>query len=443
MKRRTRWILALAFLVLLCTSSSVVILLADNTLKERVAAVPHYASAYVKRWRPTVPVPTPPTVSALARAQLLSTRTTTVALPTLVPTAQPPNALPPTFTPIPLQPTAPAASATPSITPSPTASPTPSATAYPLTPIAANVSLEGVTHAHQTWNNCGPTTITMNLTYYGREVTQREAASVLKPVADDKNVSPEQMTAYAQSQGFAALVRVGGNLELLQRFLSNGFPVIVETWILPDDHGGMGHYRLLTGYHANDGVFVAQDSYFGRDEQITFRELDEEWRVFNRKYIIVYRAEQAEEVAAILGPAADDEQMLEQALAVSQLEAQQDPNDPFAWFNIGSTFTLLGEPQQAALAFDAARTIGLPLRMFWYQFEIFEAYLGAERIQDVIDLGYTTAYSASGHEEAYYYRALAHYRRGEPGMAIEYLNKSLDYNPNFAPAAAALEEITG
>ena len=44
----------------------------------------------------------------------------------------------------------------------------------------------------------------MNLSYYGLPVTQAEAAKVLKPNKDDKNVSPDQIAAYARSQGLNA-----------------------------------------------------------------------------------------------------------------------------------------------------------------------------------------------------------------------------------------------
>ena len=65
-------------------------------------------------------------------------------------------------------------------------------------PVLPATLLGGIRHYWQTWNNCGPATFTMNLSYYGLPVTQAEAAKVLKPNKDDKNVSPDQMAAYAR-----------------------------------------------------------------------------------------------------------------------------------------------------------------------------------------------------------------------------------------------------
>ena len=50
--------------------------------------------------------------------------------------------------------------------------------------------LDGITHIYQGWNNCGPATLTMGLSYFGHEADQYPAAQWLKPNSEDKNVSP-------------------------------------------------------------------------------------------------------------------------------------------------------------------------------------------------------------------------------------------------------------
>jgi hypothetical protein len=410
----------------------------SDAVERRVAAVPAYARTYLRNLRPTPVMPTPPPISEARRAALLQAH-----LPTVIPAAVLPSPLPPTATPSPPLPTPltltplPSATATATETPSPT--PTATATPFPSTPTAPTASVEGVAYHAQMWNNCGPATLAMNLSYYGIYQHQREGAAYLKPNADDKNVSPEQLLDYAAQQGLAGVVRMGGDLDLLRRFIANGIPIIVETWIEPDDRGGMGHYRLLTAY--DEGTFTAQDSYYGPDRVLYGRELDLGWRVFNRTFIVIYEPEQDELVQALLGPLADDNIMYSQLLETAQAEAAAEAGDAFAWFNLGTAYTRLHQYELAADAFDEARRIGLPLRMLWYQFEPFEAYLAAGRYDDVVELGYVTAYTASGHEEAYFYEALGHLGKGNVEMAVSRLRQSLDYNPNYEPAAAALDEL--
>ena len=379
-----------------------------------ISTLPYYLQSYLGRLRPTAILPTPPPISAGEQVVLLQSRpTNTPALP------------PPTATEVP----AGTATRPPTVSPTATASPTPNL----VTPSAAQVTLTGFSHAWQTWNNCGPATMAMALSYYQISVSQAEAAQFLKPNSNDKNVSPEELAAYAHSLGFEAVVRLNGSLALLQTLLSNGFPVIVESWLEPEDRGGLGHYRLLVGYDGNQ--FIAYDALHGPDLMVDMAEFDGLWRVFHRKYVVVSRPEQHQQLWQLVGNEADN---WAQALSAAQAEAQT-RNDSYAWFNVGVSYQTLGQAALAAAAFDQARQLGLPYRMLWYQFEPFAAYLGSGRYQEVIDLASPVLQDIGGLEELYYYRGLAFRALGEEAKAQADLRAALDYNSNFAPAGEALE----
>ncbi|MDT8305365.1 MAG: C39 family peptidase [Anaerolineae bacterium] len=420
-----------AMLVIAFVGAAALALLArsNEAWAQRIAYVPRLAQTTLRNLQPAPVLPTPPPAGADTRARLLAL--TPLAPPTLPhPEVEVIGAAP---LPAPLGPT-PTLAPTVMATSGPTPTPSPE-------PVAAQVALQGVQHAYQTWNNCGPATIAMNLSYYGHYRNQAETATFLKPDADDKNVSLEQMVAYARSQGFEGIIRLGGTVELLQRLLANGFPVIVEDWMEPEDRGGIGHYRLFTGYDTAAGHFVAQDSYYGPNRPMAMAEFDATWRVFNRRYAVIYRPEALRNVEALLGAMANDEAMLAHTLTVARDEAEANPGDVFAWFNLGTTYSWLGETELAAAAFDEARRIGLPFRMLWYQMEPFEAYLGAGRYEEVIQLAEATLQTTGNHEEAHYYQGLAYQALGNGAAAGRALRKALDYNPNFAGAAEALAAL--
>jgi tetratricopeptide (TPR) repeat protein len=353
-------------------------------------------------------------------AAIISEPTPTPELPTLEPTHT-------------LAATAEAAEALPSPTPTPT---TPSVT---LQPVREAVQLSNFNHQWQTWNNCGPATITMNTSYFGRAETQVEAAQFLKPNRDDKNVGPHELAAYAQTLGFEAIVRQGGNLEQLKMFLSNDIPVLVGTWLVHDGDG-LGHYRLVIGYDDTTGELNTFDSLNGPDYKVKYDQFDADWRVFNWVYVLVFPAEQANIVAAILGPDMNDTVMYERLAAEAQAEIEANPNDPIAYFNLGDALTRLERYSEATAAFDEARRLGLHWRRLWYQFTTFEAYYKAGRYQDVLDLTQATIKSSGGLEEAYYYQGLALHATNQEGAA-EAFETALAYNPNFAPAQEALNEV--
>jgi tetratricopeptide (TPR) repeat protein len=316
------------------------------------------------------------------------------------------------------------------------------ATAAPveLQPISNWGELTGFTHQWQTWNNCGPATITMYTSYFSRPETQVEAAQFLKPNRDDKNVSPQELAAYAQTLGLQVMVRQGGSIDQLKMFLSNGVPVLAETW-LTHDGDGLGHYRLVTGYDDNSRQLNTFDSLNGPNYKASYEQFDSDWRVFNRLYLVVYTPEQAPLVATILGEAMNDTAMYEKLAGQAQAEIEANPGDAIAHFNHGDALTSLGRYQEAVAAFDQARTLGLHWRRLWYQFTPFEAYYAVGRYQDVLDLADATLRSSGGLEEVYYYQGLALQATGQPGAA-EAFEAAIAYNPNFAPAQEALESVT-
>jgi len=320
---------------------------------------------------------------------------------------------------------------------SPTPLPSPTATTPPL---PAKAQLTGITHQWQTWNNCGPATVTMDMSYFGRPETQADAAKFLKPNKNDKNVSPAELAAYARTVGLEAVVRQGGSVTLLKQFLSSGLPVIAETWFIHDNEG-MGHYRLLTGYADDAGQFFSDDSFNGPNVTLDYTQFEADWRVFNRLYVVIYPPEQANLVAALIGPDANDDYLCNRLAQAAQAEIEADPADAIAHFNQGDAYTRLGRYPQAVAAFDQARTLGLHWRRLWYQFTPFEAYYAVGRYQDVLDLAQATIAGAGGLEEAYYYQGLALQATHQPG-AQQAFQAALAYNANFAPAREALAKLT-
>lgn len=366
-----------------------------------------------------------------------------------VPTEDPPPTedRPPTSTPTLSESLEPVA-LTPSPIPSSTPAPSPTAT------LPGSVALTGLRHEHQGWNNCGPATLTMLLSYWGGEQTQQDAAPTLKPDPDDKNVSPWEMESYVRDQGFEVITRVNGDIDRLKELLRAGFPIIAETWYVRDASDQLGHYRLIVGYDDAAQRFLTYDSLHGPDVPIDYRELDELWRVFNRLYLVVYTPERWDALAAILEPDLEDAAMYERALNVARSEAAAQPGEcvayadcadwvTFSWFNVGSALNALGRHQEAVTAYDTARRLGLHYRMLWYQFGPYESYYEVGRYDDVIALADATLATASNLEESYYWRGRARLAQGDVEAARSDFRRALRYHEGWSPALEALENLEG
>jgi tetratricopeptide (TPR) repeat protein len=338
------------------------------------------------------------------------------------------------------------ATATLSPTPQPSATPVaPTATPSPSAAGSDLVQLSGLSHYWQTWNNCGPATLAMNLSYYGLSISQKQTAAVLKPNWDDKNVSPHEMADYARSQGLNALVRVNGTAELLRRYVDAGIPVLVETWL--DHDGGMGHYRLVVGYDDATRQWIVYDSYIsdGIDPKgpypgirIPYDEMDRLWRVFNGTYVLIYDPARAAAALEILGDQGDDALMWQRSLERAQAEAAANPGDAFAWFNLGSNLTAQSRYADAASAFDQARVVGLPWRMLWYQFEPFQAYYEAGRYDELLALADSVIATAGNIEETFYWRGRALQATGDIDSARQAYQRAAELNSNYTETQQAL-----
>lgn len=345
--------------------------------------------------------------------------------------------------------TAPPTIVGPTPTPTFTASPT-----LPPTPIPDAVTLSGFRHEYETWNNCGPATLAMQLSFWGWTGNQVTTASFLKPNPRDKNVSPHELVAYVESEtDLRALVRVGGTLDLLKTLVAAGFPVIVEkTLDLQGVDGWIGHYSLISAYDDALGQFSTQDSYIQPDYPEPYVKLTEAWRSFNYKFIVIYPPAREDELFDTLGEYADPMRHVQIALDRAEREIAEFEGLPefFAWFNKGTSLTELGDLEGAGVAFDTAFALYAdlpqelrPWRVAWYQHEVYEVYFALDRFQDVVDLADWTIANGGepALEESFYWRALAKEQLGNLDEALFDIRQAVQWNPNYQAASEALARL--
>lgn len=332
--------------------------------------------------------------------------------------------------------------------PTPTSGPPPTPTPTP-TPLPEAVSLPPPEWEKQDINNCGPASLSMYLRFYGWQGDQFTISELIKPRREDRNVNVEEMDYYVRTRAGWLNVeyRVGGDIETLKQLLAAGIPVLIEEGFLmdevfwPNDDRWAGHYLLLTGYDDNAGAFTAHDSFRGPDMVFPYDTLDKNWQAFNRVYLLVYHPAQDDLVRSLLGSQWDVEANRQHALEVALEETERDPDNAFAWFNLGTNLVYFGRYSEAARAYDQARTLGLPQRMLRYQFGPFFAYFHTGRMDDLFALtGYALERTPNS-EEALLWHGWGLYRQGENTKAKEYFRMALEANPNHYDAQYALEFV--
>jgi hypothetical protein len=325
-------------------------------------------------------------------------------------------------------------------------------------PAPLKAEIDGIKIYPQKFNNCGPANLSMVLDFYSINHPQLEIGAVVKPNYDDRNVSPQELVDYVRRETTLGASWYGnGNSLILKRLLAVGYPVIVEKGLYLDaSQGWMGHYLTLFGYDDGKQVFQSLDSFLGpwdgKGREVDYQSFAEYWDQFNRTFIVVYPPEQEEIVLSLVGASdSNPESMWHEASIDANLLAKNEPENAYAWFNLGTNLTELGELtgdgdyfSSAADAFDRAFALGLPWRMLWYQFKPYVTYLAMGRFDDVLTLTDATLSNFGGQnvEETYLYRGHALMALNDLDAAKRAYEKSLRLKPEFPEAKQALQDLS-
>jgi tetratricopeptide (TPR) repeat protein len=318
-------------------------------------------------------------------------------------------------------------------------------------PLPVRVILDAPKYEKEVYNNCGAATLVMLLRMYGWEGNQDTISSIIKPDSDDKNVNIDELVYYVRNKTgwLNAEYRVAGDIEMLKRLIANGYPVIIESGMLldqsyrvNDDRWG-GHYLLVTGYDDDTASFTTQDSWYSANRMVSYEELNENWKAFNRAYLLVFLPDQMDTIKDLVGENWDEETNRINALNQAYDETKANPEDAFAWFNVGTNLLYFDRNTEAAQAYDAAIRLGIPQRMLRHQFGPFIAYFKTGRNDDLKALAeYALKITPTSEENRLWY-GWALFREGDSAAAIDEFNKALHVNPNYLDARYALDYVGG
>lgn len=312
--------------------------------------------------------------------------------------------------------------------------------------------LQNPKHTYQTFNNCGPATLSMMLSWFGKDVSQKELGDAMRPYQipsgdnDDKTIFTYEFVDWAKKYGLESIGRVNGDIELLKTFTANGIPVVVKTWL----HVGedIGHFRIVRGFDERDAglpagrqVIIQDDSYEGPNKKISYYDFLSMWQPFNYAYIIVYTPAQKDLVEAIIGEELEEKVVWQNALTRAQKEAELDGENVYPVFNMATSYFHLGEYQKSVNAFEKVES-RIPRRMLWYQIEPIQAYkeLGNyQRAFQVVDNILENGNQAFS--ELYQIRGEIYLAQGDKDKARQEFELAIQYNQNFEPAKISLESL--
>lgn len=297
----------------------------------------------------------------------------------------------------------------------------------------------------QSFNNCGPASLSMDLYFYGIKVSQQELGQALRPYQvvngdnDDKSVTLDEMAKKGEEYGFVSFHRPNGNINMIKQFISIGIPVIAET--LSHTYDDIGHYRVVKGFDENRKVLIQDDSLQGKNLSYTYDEFNSLWEPYNYEYLVLIPKDKVVVAEQILGEDKDLKTSWTKAAENAKAKLKTSPNDTYAGFNLSIALYNIGDYTGSVKAFEQVES-KLTFRTLWYQIEPIEAYyqLGNfARVFEITDRILTTGNRAFS--ELYIIRGNIYLKQGKKDLAKQEFEKAVLYNKNLKEAIDALKSV--
>lgn len=301
--------------------------------------------------------------------------------------------------------------------------------------------LPGATWVPQTFNNCGPASVSMVLQYFGHSVSQEETKSKLRTNPDDRNVFTPEIQAYLKNDfGIESKLVYGGDVGTLKQLVANGFYVVVEDVLHP--HEDIGHTTIIRGYDDAKGVFIADDSYLGNTITYPYEQFDrDQWKPLNREYLPVYLPENEALAHAIIGSSWDEQTMFAHAADLATQEIGRNDKDMYAWFNLGTSLFGQGKYTEAKVAFETSKTLGWPKRILWYQIQPVITYNKLGEYDAALSLARIGLTDNGSFAELHMESAIAYNGLGNGQMAKTEMQEALRLSPHLPQAADFLASL--
>lgn len=325
---------------------------------------------------------------------------------------------------------------------SPSQSPTPT---FSTIRLPEKMILEGGYQVFQSFNNCGPASLSMLLSYFDIYKSQEHLGEQLRPYQiangdnDDKSVTMDEIAIKAKEFGLIAFHRPNGNIQLLKQFIASDIPVLTRTWL--DQGEDIGHYRIVKGFDDTSWQIIQDDSFQNKNLRFSYPDFEELWKKFNYEYVVLVPKTKQSIAEKIIGENLDIQKSWTKAVDNSKQELDKDPDDIYARFNLSVAFYNIGDYKNSVTEFEKIQQ-ELPLRTLWYQIEPIKSYYQLGDYQKVFLLTNQILNNQNrAYSEAYILRGQSYLKMGKKDEAKQEFEKAVFYNNNLKAAQEALQAI--
>ena len=290
-------------------------------------------------------------------------------------------------------------------------------------------------HIFQSFNNCGPASLSMALSYYDIQESQQALGEQLRPyqnvegVNDDKSVTLAEMAEKGKDYELIAYHRPNGDMELIKYFVANDMPVVVRTWL--NQQEDIGHYRVIKGYDDTTKEIIQDDSYEGKNLRYSYDDFATLWKAFNYEYLVLVPKEKDQLAKTIIGEDVNSDVAWKTAENNAQNQLKSDPDNVYSRFNLSTALYHTKQYKEAVIEFEKVQD-QLSSRMLWYQIEPVQAYFALGNYDKVFSITNKILQNENeAFSELYLIRSKIFIEQGNITLAKEEFEKAVFYNQNL------------
>jgi hypothetical protein len=229
-------------------------------------------------------------------------------------------------------------------------------------PVKADVG--PMRHIWQSLNNCGPAAVVMALSTLGVDADQEDARLALRGADVRRGMGPGPVDPWVrQSYGLRSVSRLNGTIDLMKRFVANGFAPMVTQWMQDPTISRIAHWRTVRGYDDTLKVFYVNDPMLGANVALPYEWFNANWQAFSYRWMVLYRPADAAQVQQIVGPDWSELAMRDRFYARAKADAlAQDTSS--AWLAYGEAAYQDGWFAEAVAAFERGMQLGSATGVF-------------------------------------------------------------------------------
>lgn len=165
-------------------------------------------------------------------------------------------------------------------------------------PAPAGYILSGMPLVHQTYNACGPASITQVLGYFGIGASLADVSRLTRP-SERSYMTAQAIVDFAPRVGLEARLYRGGSLQTVRAAIRARLPLIAlqshvtATQVIP-------HWRVVTGYDDARGQVYLMDPLLGY-VLMSYADFNRVWADHQGEFAVMYPPGWRETVRKVIG----------------------------------------------------------------------------------------------------------------------------------------------